>query len=303
MRHVLFFGLLILLTGTIYFIEQTGPSAPVGMGAVMRLIADFQRQAERVPLRATRISDGEERQIGSRLANTYGLTPSRSFTDSESAAVEKYLNVVGRSLCSHVRRPSLVYHFYFNESPGLVNAYSLPGGYIVVGRGLFDIMQSEDELAAVLGHEIAHVDQRHCIERLQYEVTARKLGLSAPYVLASLPVALFQAGYTKERELEADRVGVALAVMADYSPQGSIDLFQRFQSLYEHSKQRSASPTAEISSVMLSGLGEYFRSHPPSAERVEEIEKEIRAHHWTRSSVKPLQERTSKENDTAENHQ
>ena len=80
-----------------------------------------------------------------------------------------------------------------------VNACALPGGYVIVGRGLFDLLQSEDELAAVLGHEIAHVDNRHAIERLQYDLASKKLGLEEVYQLGETTRSMFFTRVTQKR--------------------------------------------------------------------------------------------------------
>ncbi len=157
-----------------------------------------------------------------------------------------------------------------------------------MGPCLLNLMEWEDELASVLGHEIAHVDRRHCIERLQYEIAARKLGLSVPYELASIPVAVFHAGYNKELELEADRVGVGYSVAEGYSPAGVGKLFLRLQEKFETAQSRPSSPADEISQVVWSSLGEYLRSHPPAAERIAQIDKEIIARRWKSTPLRPI---------------
>lgn len=109
------------------------------------------------------------------------------------------------------------------------NAFALPGGHVAIGRDLLRLMESEDELAAVIGHEMAHVDLRHCIERLQYELTARKAGLDVVYIVTSIPIVLFHAGYSKNQEIDADRIGLQYAVAEGYSPWGAINLFRRIK--------------------------------------------------------------------------
>src|SRR5256884_9660442 len=91
-------------------------------------------------------------------------------------------------------------------------------------------MDSEDQLAAVLGHEIEHIDHYHCAERVQQEHALRKIPLAELFVL---PIEIFQAGYSKDQELEADREGTRLAVEAGYSANGAIRMFETFQRLYE----------------------------------------------------------------------
>src|SRR5438309_10241930 len=107
----------------------------------------------------------------------------------------------------------------------MVNAFALPGGHVFVGGGLLRFMDTEDQLAAVLGHEVEHIDHYHCAERVQVEARLRGIPLSG---LIDLPIKFFQQGYTKEQELEADREGTTLAVMAGYSAEGAIRMFETF---------------------------------------------------------------------------
>ena len=110
----------------------------------------------------------------------------------------------------------------------MINAFALPGGHVYVGAGLLALMDSEDELAAVIGHEIEHIDHYHCAERVQQEQALRKIPLGG---LVALPIELFEAGYSKDQELEADREGTRLAVQAGYSANGAIRMFETFERL------------------------------------------------------------------------
>jgi len=85
------------------------------------------------------------------------------------------VNAVGAIVAQKVSRRGIRYRFHVIDSPG-INAFALPGGQIFVTTGMMNFVQSEAELAAVLGHEMAHVDLRHCIERYQYEIHLRKAG-------------------------------------------------------------------------------------------------------------------------------
>lgn len=141
-------------------------------------------------------------------------------------------------------------------------------------------MESEDEMAAVIGHEMAHVDLRHCIERLQYELTARKAELDVVYIVTSIPIVLFHAGYSKNQEIDADRIGLQYAVAEGYSPWGAINLFRRIRERYEGKKVEKPSPRGDVIAVLADIPIAYFRSHPPFHARLAAIEREIQLQGW-----------------------
>jgi predicted Zn-dependent protease len=288
-RRVILAALLLSGSIALFLLQRSGATAPVTPRPLLYLLADSEREAERIPLVLTRVSDAEEIQTGEELAREDGLLRPRQLS-AEERSVTEYLNKVGTAVASRVQRRAISYHFHLANDDYWINACALPGGHIIVGRSFLKFMESEDELAAVLGHEITHVDNRHAIERLQYELASRKLGLQGIYQLGRPAEAIFKAGYSKEQELEADRGGLELAVEAGYSPAGIIKLMQRFQKLEEQSRQQApGSPIGEIVQLPLAALQEYFRSHPPAADRIATLEIEIRARNWNESApVRPL---------------
>jgi predicted Zn-dependent protease len=293
-RRIILAAILIAGCAALYFLQRAKSEAPISPAPVLYLVADTEREASRIPLVLTRISDEEENQIGAQIAKEYGLTDPHRFDNDKSGDaenIEYYLNTVGYLLTPQVRRPKIQYHFYLDDNPYLVNAFALPGGSIVVGRGLLNLLESEDELAAVLGHEITHVDERHSIERLQYELAAKKYGLGVFYQLGRPAVEIFQVGYSKEQELEADRIGLDIAVSRGYSPEGGIALMKRFEKLEseESDPNRPAgSPIEEIAQVSVDSLGQYFQSQPAASERLAAMQSEITSQGWPETPQRPL---------------
>jgi beta-barrel assembly-enhancing protease len=280
----------LLVSGSIalFFLQRSRATAEVTPRPLLYLLADSERDVERIPLALTRVSDAEEIQVGEQLAHREGLVPRP--LNAADLEITEYLNTVGGAVARHVRRRAIPYQFYLSDDPTWINACALPGGYIIVGRGLLKLMESEDELAAVLGHEITHVDDRHAIERLQYQLASRNLGLEGIYQLGRPAVEIFKAGYTREQEFEADRGGLELAVEAGYSPVGIVNLMERFEKLEEQAQQQApSSPIGEIVELPFGALQEYFRSHPPASERKAALETEIRSKNWNESApVRPL---------------
>jgi len=255
--------------------------------AVLSLAGDAEREISHAPLDLDNLSDADEIRIGDELVRSYeSALRSNQQSDSEKQA-EAYIQQVGNAVSAHAKR-RLPYRFHYVPKRSFVNAFALPGGHIFVGEGLLKLMKSEDALAAVLGHEVEHIDLRHCAERVQMEGHLRDLGTLG--ALLSLPISVFTAGYSKTQELEADRFGTALAVSAGYSPDGIFQLMDEFERLERSAGKSTAadSPVDEAADVSVQTLEDYFRSHPPAAERKEQIEEFVRSERWPHPTLRPL---------------
>jgi predicted Zn-dependent protease len=268
----------------LYYAQRHKTETRVGPEGVLGALADAQRDVSRVPARVVRLSDAEEVSLGDEMAARYMRRGQLSPVDIQ---VSQYVTTVGKSVAAHARR-KLNYQFRYVPDPAFVNAFALPGGQVFIGKGLIRLMDKEDELASVLGHEVEHVDNYHCNDRVSLEARLRHLPLSD---LVTLPVELFQAGYSKEQEMEADRDGTALAVMAGYSPQGAIRLFQTFARLERRYADKAQSPDQEMSQAVLEGIAGYFRSHPLAAEREAQIRQVMASRKWPQPPERELRVR------------
>jgi len=172
---------------------------------------------------AVSITDADEIRAGQILAGEFaqeeGMRPT-----PQTTKIDEYLQTVGDRVAAHAQR-KLPYRFHFDPSPSFKSAVGLPGGQIFVGGGILAYMDSEDQLAAVLGHEVEHIALNQCRERV-IKVLAEK-HLSADK-LEQLKVHDFLPGYGHDSELAADREGVKLAMEAGYSPKGAIRLLRTF---------------------------------------------------------------------------
>ena len=277
MKHALALIVVLLVAGgALYFAQYKKRQDAVNANAVVDMAADWQRDITRTPMQFTRISDEQEARIGDELARQYISTqPEQS---AEIRATGQYVDEVGRRVASHAKR-KLNYRFHLIADANLINAFALPGGHIFIGQGLLDQMTSEDELAFVLGHELEHIDHYHAVERVQIEAKLKSANLDVVAAIADIPMSLWQAGYSKDQEFEADREGLRISVAAGYSPQGAVNLTQRLTKLRREYIMHAETPADELGQVAIDGLAGYFRSHPLPSERLQKINEVIALDH------------------------
>jgi predicted Zn-dependent protease len=152
------------------------------------------------------------------------------------------------------------------ESDG-INAFAAPGGYIVVTRGLYSLLENEAQLAAVLAHEISHVVRKHHLQALQKSMQRdfwSKLAVMSVAddedrahldKLVNAGVQLYAVGLDRVYEYDADQDGVVLAARAGYDPYAMLDVLTTIDSI---------NPESSELTVMLN-------THPPTAERLDQL--------------------------------
>jgi beta-barrel assembly-enhancing protease len=284
-RRLIFAGLILLIAGSLFWTERKRVAASASPAAVLYFIADSERELIRLPVAFTAMSDAEEIKLGDELARE-NIRPYSAPGAPSALMIENYVREVGGRVAAHAHR-RLPYRFHYVNDPSLINAFALPGGHVFLGSGLLALMDSEDELAAVLGHEIEHIDHYHAAERAQTQEALRKIPLGG---LVAVPLAVFEAGYSKDEELEADREGTRLAVAAGYSPLGALRMFQTFDRLYREYVIKAQTPQDEVADVALQTLEGYFRSHPLPSERIAQLQRMISAENWSGlTSERPLE--------------
>lgn len=260
------FVVVLALLGTGAVLATRGTADPdVSLSSLTELWSDALRDADQVGMKLTRVKDAEEMRIGAGLAR--GITDSAT----EDAAATAYVKAVAQPLLAHVRRQGIHYEFHVIESPQ-INAFALPGGQIFVQRGLLDFVESEAELAAVLGHEISHVDLRHCIEHYQYQAKLKKVGAGELGSIVEMAHRLATLGFSSEQERDADALGQTLSVEAGYNPDAAAGLFKRMQAkFHEPSHGRATTPSGEVAQAAGEAIGAYFRTHPPPEDRARRL--------------------------------
>ena len=165
------------------------------------------------------------------------------YDDSE---LQTYVNNLGQKLALASHRSHLDYTFTVLDSPD-VNAFAAPGGFIYITRGIMAYMNSEEELAGVLGHEIGHVTARHAVRRQTAQagaglfsvVVAMATGSADAGRAASQAAGAFTSGYGRSHELEADRLGAEYLARTGYDPQKMLDVVGILKDQEEFEKQRA----------------------------------------------------------------
>ena len=269
MPRIRFVIVLALLAAGATLASLGTPDRDVSLASLVDLWSDALRDTDQIGMHLTRVSDAEEMKIGADLAR--GLTGS-SVTDS---AAEAYVTEVAQPLLKHVRRGGIQYQFHVIDSPQ-INAFALPGGQVFVMTGLLNFAQSEAELAAVVGHEMSHVDLRHCIERYQYEIKLRKIGAPEVGSMVEFAHRIATAGFSRYQELDADAQGERLSIEAGYDPGAGAALFTRMKAqFHEPDRERATTPAGEMTQAAGEAIGSYFRTHPPSDERARKLNEMV----------------------------
>ncbi len=214
------------------------------------------------------ISENEEIAIGKRYHQQI-LKQSPPYRNPE---LQTYVQKIGDSLANRSHRPNLFYRFTILDSPD-INAFALPGGYIYINRGLMAYLSSEEELAAVLGHEIGHVTARHSVKQYSqsqlFAILSTAIEINQGTTagnLANLASDALLSGYGREMELEADNLGAQYIYQDGYSPEGMFEVLSVLKDQEIYSKEMAKKRGQEPASYH--GV---FASHPSNDKRLKEI--------------------------------
>jgi len=233
-------------------LPQAAPRAAAAPGDLVQMLSESLEQ----------IDEPREIEIGRQLAAVLlGSKPLHA-----DAALQRYVNRLGRWVSLQSARPQLPWTFGVLDDPGF-NAFAAPGGYVFVTRGLVERVD-EAELAGILAHEITHVTGRHHLKALAARARA---GLASQFVasqlrsntqgaisarMLALGRDLYSTGLDQGDEFEADREGVALAARAGFDPYGLPAALQQL---------RAVAPDNPLFSLTLA-------THPPAQQRLERLE-------------------------------
>lgn len=218
---------------------------------------------------AAAISYEGERELGQQ----FDLAIRQRAAMVDDPDVVAYVNGIGQRIAATLDQSYFDYQFAVVRDPR-VNAFAVPGGYVYVHSGLLAALHNDDELAAVLGHEIAHVHAHHVVrqqEKTQVLNYTALLGMLLSVVqpaVGSLATAASQAvalQYSREFEQEADYLGARYMQAAGYDPRTMLDFFKLL------GDQQRLSPAA---------APPYLQTHPMSDERLDRLEAVLKTTQW-----------------------
>jgi len=198
------------------------------------------------------------KEVSAEVERQYGVCKEPKYND--------LVQEIGKRIAEVAPRKDVKYEFTVLNSDE-VNAMAAPGGFIFVNKGLIDYINfDKDALAFTIGHEVGHVVARHAAKMIEKEM---KTEIAIAVIskneqwskMLSLARDMVFLGYGRDNEYEADSWGVRLAYKAGYDPQGAVRFFQKLL------KDEKGQP---------SKLAVFFSTHPPTKDRLERVEAEIK---------------------------
>jgi len=224
------------------------------LALVLASIAVAPVAAQQVNHAAT---DAQEVALGAALARQFatqrGLVPQ----DDQDRRIEAYLQSIADSLGKHTRR-HLPWTIHYDPHPGIHSGFALPGGHIVIWGGIISYMTTEDEAAAIIAHEMAHIDDDQVSGRIDSLVRTKQRNVDDA---SQWRWQEFGASYGTEKENLCDYDGAKLGVLAGYSPTGYDFLLQSFIALGAVHSPGTPAPKAITM-------------------RIDQIRAEIKEMHW-----------------------
>lgn len=241
-----------------------------GMGAAVLTFAPSLLAKEPIVSQQSRVSDEDEIALG----NKFGEQLEKEEPIAANPVIDAYLNKMVHELAAKSQRPNMPYHAKLVNTME-VNACSIPGGALYVNRGLLELVTTEDQLAATLGHEIGHVVGRHSINQMLLSFQARALlkpvlenlhknnGVIQQIILrlGGAVGMLAMLHFSRADEAQADMLGFYEMLRAGWDPHGFVKMFTMLEDV-ERASGGAPPP--------------FLSDHPPTPQRLAAIERELR---------------------------
>ncbi len=213
------------------------------------------------------ISTEREKRIGASVAKQV----ERQFEETDDPLLQKHIEGIGKRIAEACERKDVIYRFKVLKAKREddYNAFALPGGYVYIFDALLEKLKNDDEIAAILAHETGHIAAKHSIKKLQTSLGVNALMIlgvgmgtdSRTFAKANNALNQLMVSYSREAEIEADKLSVRYIKKAGFNPQGVIDVLEILQAL------RKKGPIRRYM---------YYKTHPYLSERLARARIEVR---------------------------
>ncbi len=227
------------------------------VGELFKTGREVTRSLDKVLQGAVQLDSAEERKIGDQL---HELISSQQ-PMIRDAKLTARLTSLAEPFLRERDRMDISYTFSVLDD-SQVNAFAHLGGYVYVNRGLLEFVDNEGQLAFVLGHEIAHVDLRHCVEQMTYTARASQVAGDLGATLAQLGYQTIALGYSEDKEFEADARSYACLGKARPSA------IQFLTKLSDIEPERPLRTSTDAMDVAIGEIDDHFATHPPTRARI-----------------------------------
>ncbi|PSN09168.1 peptidase [filamentous cyanobacterium CCT1] len=227
------------------------PQAAQGVAQIRLSLGELFQNVFRY-IQVSTISDEEEVELGRQINQ---MVLSQQYQLYNNRQVQQYVDRVGQRLVTASDDSRDIPYTFQVVSSNEINAFATPGGFVYVTTGLLQEADNEAQLASVLAHEIAHINERHSVQALRQAVLAQGIAETAGVDMNTLAQVGYQLAFqlprSRDYEYAADAQGLEILQVAGYPPQAFVNFLEQLMDS--------------------SGQPEFLRTHPTSANRIREI--------------------------------
>lgn len=246
---------------------NTAPANPIF--GLLDVAVKTAQQLDRIALDITRLTDEEESTVGAEIDRMI-LMNTPATTDVN---LQQRIDSLAKPLLGQRKRRAITYTVRVIESDE-VNAFSIAGGYIYITSAFIEQFPSDVSIVMALAHETAHVELRHCVEKVQHMAVAKQI-VGNLAELAQIGYSTLRSTYTKEQEFEADEYGFNMARTAKWPSAGLLEFYRDLESYERQQRQQTQPPPVDSTGPppLQIRLLRYFDTHPSTHERLLRLEQ------------------------------
>jgi len=251
---------------------EKAPSKPEDVvNGLFKIGNEVLKKADDVGQDMFKIDSENEQELGARIHKL--LSESDDVKLVNDLDLQLRVTDAAAPFLSRLIRKDIEYTFTIVEDKE-VNAFSLPGGYIYVNTGLLDFVKNDKELEFVIGHEIGHVDLRHCMRNYTYAARAGQLGGSLTEAAVLQLYHGYAVAFSEDMEYEADKYSLERMLESGSSVEETLSFSEHMvEYVQSEGGEVEESEPSSVPDAIMQSLGNHFRTHPPSKARLERLKR------------------------------